>query len=209
MPWIKIPKPSKVYTLKITLDESNPPVWRRVQVTDVMTLGGLHATLQVAMGWEDCHMHEFKIKGTRYRAGSPFVQVYDDEEGLDEGKSFLGDVLRRKGQRFSYWYDFGDDWMHTIKVEAISEPESGKHYPVCLDGAQACPPEDCGGLYGYATGSAKTPRLCVPAVAGQAMPFEPLMSDIGLCQTSSAPSAARTIAIACSICMFAEAGRHF
>ena len=149
MPWIKKPEPRKVYTLKIMLDESNPLIWRRVEVTDVMRLGGLHATLQIAMGWEDCHMHEFKIKGTRYSARSPFGQVHDDEEGLDEGKSFLGDVLGKKGQRFSYWYDFGDDWMHTIKVEAISEPESGKHYPVCLDGAQACPPEDCGGLYGY------------------------------------------------------------
>ena len=144
--WVR---PEKVYTLKIELDESAPPIWRRVQVTDLMTLGALHAIIQVAMGWEDCHMHEFQFKDQRYSAKSPYGDAHGDADELDEDEALLGDVIRRKGQRFAYWYDFGDDWMHTIRVEAIEAFAPGGTYPICLDGAGACLPEDCGGLYGY------------------------------------------------------------
>ena len=146
----KEPKPSKVYTLKVTLAESKPPIWRRVQVTDTMPLSELHDVIQIAMGWQDGHLHEFEIRGQRFSARSPVGEdIFDDDSGLDETTVHLGEVIARKGQKFSYLYDFGDSWEHTIVVEAASDYEPRSIYPVCTEGVNACPPEDCGGLWGY------------------------------------------------------------
>jgi hypothetical protein len=136
----------KVYQLKITLRHSRPPIWRRVQVAGDVTLAHLHRIIQEAMGWTDSHLHQFIVGDTYYGVPDP-----DDlSETKNEKGVRLDQIVARPKHRFSYEYDFGDDWDHEILVEKILDPGRGARYPVCLAGARARPPEDCGGIYGYA-----------------------------------------------------------
>lgn len=136
-----------IVQLKITLQDVEPSVWRRIQVPGDITLFELHFMLQVAMGWTNTHLHEFQIEGERYGT------LYDDEhmvENINEDHKFkLEEVLPARGERFSYQYDFGDCWNHLIEVEEILPPAKLLTYPRCLGGARACPPEDVGGHWGY------------------------------------------------------------
>jgi len=145
------PEPTRVYTLKITLEGIEPPVWRRLQLTDNMTLGDLHAAIQVAMGWEECHLHEFEVAGERYGGSYPGADPDEDDDVANEDDVRLGSIIRQARQRFLYVYDFGDSWEHTVLVEATTDkPDPNQQYPVCLAGERACPPEDCGGPWNYA-----------------------------------------------------------
>jgi hypothetical protein len=139
----------QVYQLKITLRGIKPPVWRRVQVKDG-TLAGLHDVIQTCMGWDDYHLHEFDIGGERY--GDP-RQWQDDFGGEmevgNEGKVKLSQLVARGVKKFTYVYDMGDNWEHTLQVEKVLEAEPGVRYPRCVAGKRACPPEDCGGPWGY------------------------------------------------------------
>jgi hypothetical protein len=134
-----------VYQLKITLrGVSKPPVWRRVLVPADVTLRDLHEVIQQAMGWDDYHMHVFSTGRQEY--GSP-----DPELGhASDGKVRLSQVLTGPGDRLRYTYDFGDDWEHDIVVEEARAAVPGETYPSCVAGKGACPPEDCGGAWGYA-----------------------------------------------------------
>jgi Plasmid pRiA4b ORF-3-like protein len=132
-----------VHTIKVTLAGSQPPIWRRLQVPSTITLRALHDVLQAAFGWEDYHMWVFETPLGRY--GLPDR----DLEISSAAAKRLDQIAPRKGDRFGYTYDFGDDWEHIIVVEAISNPEPGIAYPHCLTGRRACPPEDCGGIWGY------------------------------------------------------------
>lgn len=138
----------KALTLSVTLLGSDPPIWRRLEVLSTMTLGDLHYALQIAMGWTNSHLHEFEVKNKTYGVPHP---DYDDygKTVLDEDEVTVGEVLKRKGARCLYRYDFGDDWEHEVRVEASSKREKGVNYPRVVDGAMACPPEDSGGMYGY------------------------------------------------------------
>lgn len=133
-----------VYQLKVTLKGSKPPIWRRIQVSGDDSLGKLHAILQIAMGWYGCHLHMFEIHGKEY--GEPNRDLELDFN--DERKTKLHQILKDK-DAFVYQYDFGDDWMHQVVVEKIVPKEKGTQYPVCVAGGRACPPEDCGGIWGY------------------------------------------------------------
>lgn len=140
-----------VYQLHISLNGFQPLIWRRIQVLDG-TLAELHAHIQTAMGWFDSHLHEFEIRGARYSAPPPFDDgSWDSSESADATEVLLSEVVpsRPKNFRFTYLYDFGDSWEHTIKVESVGPPELGQRYPVCVAGERACPPEDCGGIWGY------------------------------------------------------------
>ncbi|HIJ71858.1 MAG TPA: plasmid pRiA4b ORF-3 family protein [Planctomycetes bacterium] len=134
--------------LKITLKNIEPPIWRRIQVHGDITLFRLHEYIQGFMGWENYHMHEFRIKGQRYGKPDP------DGEALfgaktNKDKGFKVCDLVSDGDVFEYVYDFGDDWRHEIEVEKVMEAEAGAVYPTCLAGERACPEEDCGGPWGY------------------------------------------------------------
>ena len=144
-----VAEPVKVLTLRISIERSDPEIWRRFQVTNEMTLDDLHDTIQIVMGWTDSHLHRFSIDGKRYSKILPEIAVMDGPGEIDEDEVLIGDVLKKKGQTFVYIYDYGDHWRHNLIVEEISEPISGQHYPVCLEGGRTCPPEDCGGLWGY------------------------------------------------------------
>ncbi len=131
------------HQLKVTLEGVEPPVWRRLVVPSEFTLYDLHLVIQVAMGWEDCHLHDFTIKRQRYAL--PDSDEFDSP--LDETTASLHDVARPR-TKILYQYDFGDSWNHVIVVEKILE-NSGNSLPACIDGARACPPEDSGGPFGY------------------------------------------------------------
>lgn len=134
-----------IYQIKVTLKASKPPIWRRIQVTSDTALSKLHRFLQVAMGWEDYHLHQFIIGGRHY--GEPQPDFDFDVENEKTVK--LSGVVSGEGDNFTYEYDFGDSWEHEIRIEKTLPPESGTRYPICLAGKRACPPEDCGGIWGY------------------------------------------------------------
>jgi hypothetical protein len=140
-----------VYQFKITLLETRPPIWRRILVSDG-TLDDLHEHIQAAMGWTNSHLHEFEIKGRVYGDPELLDDGFGDIEFIDSLQTNLGDLLagKRPLRKFRYSYDFGDGWEHAIEFEGVVPAESGKKYPCCLDGKRACPPEDVGGVWGYA-----------------------------------------------------------
>lgn len=134
--------------LKVTLAGSEPPIWRRLLVNEGVPFGYLHLVLQLAMGWTNSHLHHFEVDG---RILSPQPDTVDEflarEENEDYSGLRLADLKLQKGQRFSYLYDFGDDWLHQIEVEEASPV--ALYVPVCIQGARACPLEDSGGVPGY------------------------------------------------------------
>ncbi|HEU0026810.1 MAG TPA: plasmid pRiA4b ORF-3 family protein, partial [Ktedonobacterales bacterium] len=142
------PETTTIYQLKITLQDSKPPIWRRIQTPGAITLAELHRIIQAAMGWEDQHLHQFIVGDRVYGPAIPGL----DEAGIDardERRARLNEVAPREGSKFIYRYDFGDDWDHMVVVERILEPKPDARYPRCLAGRRACPPEDSGGIWGY------------------------------------------------------------
>jgi hypothetical protein len=139
----------QVYQLKMTLQHIKPPVWRRVQVKDC-TLAKLHDIIQTCMGWDDYHLHEFNIGDERYANPEQWQDDFGgDLEVGNESKMKLGQVFAGGFKKFTYVYDMGDSWEHLIQVEKVLDAEPGVHYPCCIAGERACPPEDCGGAWGY------------------------------------------------------------
>jgi hypothetical protein len=135
-----------VYQLKVTLKGSKPPIWRRMQITSDITLVKLHRILQRVMGWEGSHLYQFVIGGIAY--GDPgMVGEWDAE---DTRTVTLAALVRDEKSKFLYEYDFGDSWDHELLVEKLLPRDEGKGDPLCLAGKRACPPEDCGGIWGYA-----------------------------------------------------------
>ena len=130
-------------SLKVTLRGTKPPVWRRLLIPGEMTLGDLHQAIQAAMGWHDSHLHAFDIAGREY--GDP--DSVDDV--ADEERLTLNGVLNSGVTRFTYTYDFGDNWEHTVLIERTRRPLEAGSYPACIAGKRNCPPEDCGGPWGY------------------------------------------------------------
>jgi hypothetical protein len=142
--------PGVVYQLKITLRDTKPPIWRRVQVKDC-TLARLHDIIQRGMGWDDYHLHEFEIGGERYGDPAQWEDDFGDESEMgNEGKVKLSQLAARGVKKFTYVYDMGDNWDHTIQIEKTLDAEPDVRYPRCTAGKRACPREDCGGPWGYA-----------------------------------------------------------
>ncbi len=133
-----------VVSLKVTLKATKPPVWRRILVPGSMTLGDLSEAILTAMGWTGGHLHAFDIGGRQYGDPSNTDDVAD-EKGLT-----LNGVIKSGVKRFGYDYDFGDGWEHVVAVEKTLAAVPGQGYPTCVDGKRNCPPEDCGGPWGYA-----------------------------------------------------------
>jgi hypothetical protein len=137
-----------LYQLKITLRDCKPPIWRRIVVRADMKLDRLHRVIQTTMGWSDCHLHQFVV-------GRVFYGVPDREgddfgtDTLNEKQYTVADLAPMTKKKFIYEYDFGDSWEHEVLVEQVLPPDPDFKHPVCLAGANACPPEDCGGFPGY------------------------------------------------------------
>jgi hypothetical protein len=141
---------TNIYQLKITLKDSKPPIWRRIWIASDLELIDLHYAIQAAMGWGNYHLHQFKQDRTFYQPDP------DDEFSgfggilmADSAGVRIDDLLCKETQKIQYEYDFGDSWEHEVLFENVFEPDANVTYPVCVKGKGACPPEDCGGLWGY------------------------------------------------------------
>ncbi|GEM_PF-1815781 len=132
--------------LKITLNDITPPIWRSFLVNEDISFYLLHEVIIDVMGWDGEHLYSFN-KGKR-------IICEPDDEGVEDGKKedallvFVSDLLKKKGDRIIYAYDFGVGWMHTIELQDIVEKEE-TFLASCTDGERACPPENCGGIPGY------------------------------------------------------------
>ncbi len=120
-------------------------IWRRIKIRSDSTIADLHYIIQIAIGWTDSHLHRFIIHGKDYGIAQIGGMWFSDDPKVVK----LSDFGWRMRERFLYEYDFGDNWQHQIRVEAILTPESNCFYPVCIDGKRACPPEDCGGPWEF------------------------------------------------------------
>lgn len=135
----------KIYQIKITLLGIQPAIWRRLLVPADTTLRKLHRTVQIAMGWTDSHLHQFRLERQRFSGPQ-----YERDSGLlGKNKTKLCDVVRIPGNSFLYEYDFGDGWQHKLLLEEVLERDD-PFRPICVAGERRCPPEDCGGPPGFA-----------------------------------------------------------
>ena len=139
-----------LFQFKITLLDSKPLIWRRIQVTDG-TLDELHEHIQTSMGWTNSHLHHFRIGEQLY--GDPMLMEESMEEMdyKDSTRTRISKIVPKTGKRlsFMYEYDFGDGWEHDVLFEGCPQKEPGQKYPLCLEGERACPPEDVGGIGGF------------------------------------------------------------
>ena len=144
----------QIYQFKITLKGIRPPIWRRFQVPEHYTFWDLHVAIQDAMGWWDSHLHSFLVKnqrtGHQEEIGMPGDDpLIDDRIILPGWEKSISQYFSRENRKAVYLYDFGDGWQHDLVLEQIVTAEEGMVYPRCLDGKRTCPPEDCGGVWGY------------------------------------------------------------
>jgi hypothetical protein len=168
-----------VLQLRTSLQDIHPIIWRRLLVPGSVRLYKLHSMFQAAMGWEDYHLHNFRIGDCLY--GMQFDDYPDDE--LDE-KAVTVQTSVGGTRRFFYEYDFGDSWEHEVVVEATWRMPIGLKFGICLDGQNACPPEDVGGYPGY---QSFLEALADPdheqhehMVSWVGRPFDPAKFDLGL-----------------------------
>ncbi len=141
-----------VYQFKITLQGIKPAIWRRIQVPETYTLWDLHLAIQDAMGWENCHLHEFIVidpASSKTRSVSIPDHEWDADPIYSDNKIPIKPIFSKDIKKAKYIYDFGDGWEHSVVLEKILPKSADTHYPVCLAGKRACPPEDCGGIWGY------------------------------------------------------------
>jgi hypothetical protein len=141
--------PPDIYQLKVTLLDTRPPIWRRLRVPSGFALEDLHSVIQAAMGWDESHLHEFRIGQKRFGKSDPSARLMGIDPIGSERTTRLFMVLGKVKAKAMYTYDFGDSWEHAIVVEKVLLPEPGVPYPVCIEGKLQGPPEDCGGIPGY------------------------------------------------------------
>jgi len=145
MATVKRIKSENVFQLKITLNHIKLSIWRRVLVDSEIKLPDLHKIIQTVMGWTNSHLHQFII-------GNQYYSLPNDEsfyKVIDYRQVKLDSLSNTPKSNFIYEYDFGDGWEHSIVIEKILPREKNTYYPICIDGKRSCPPEDCGGAFGY------------------------------------------------------------
>jgi Plasmid pRiA4b ORF-3-like protein len=135
----------QVYSLRITLLETEPSIWRTINVSSEMLLVDIHRIVQTTMGWSNSHMHQFSDLRSQYAP-----KEFGLTGSKDSRKTKLDLILKSEGDAVLYEYDFGDGWTHEIVLESVSNYNAKMELPCCTGGARHCPPEDCGGVWGYA-----------------------------------------------------------
>lgn len=141
----------RVLRFRITLQGIQPAIWRLIDVPESYSFWDLHVAIQDAMGWLDYHLHAFSSPRKARRSGVT-IGIPDEEfqDGTLPGWEIpIDECFLELGDALDYEYDFGDGWLHEVVFAGILLKEPGRKYPVCIDGARACPPEDCGGIGGY------------------------------------------------------------
>jgi hypothetical protein len=151
--------PVSVYYLRVTLEDSKPAIWRDILVPSDLTLEALHYVIQTVMGWENCHGHQFIAEKVLYTNETDHINTDDDYGLLDieelekqdrnEKKYTVAQLLTKEDAIIIYEYDLGDSWTHQIELKKILPIDANAHQPRCIKGEKACPPEDCGGIWGY------------------------------------------------------------
>ncbi len=136
-----------IFQIKIDLDSSKPKITRTILVREDTTFYDLHLAIQTAMGWYNCHLHQFIIGNVRISHPNPYEGFEYGE--LNDTTVLLSQYLK-EGLKLKYEYDFGDGWIHTLDVQKVLPFNEKTQYPLCIKGKNACPPEDCGGVWGYA-----------------------------------------------------------
>jgi len=145
----------KILTLRITLKDMRPSIWRKIEIDDSMNFEDLHYVIQALMGWEDDHLYCFNIgknttiDGDRVERGSFFPFFGKRREYLKACSAVLASFIKKEGDKFLYTYDFGDNWEVELIVKSISPKKKGQKRAVCLSGKRSGPPEDCGGIFMY------------------------------------------------------------
>lgn len=142
---------NQVYQFKVTLEGIRPPIWRRIQVPETYTFWDFHVAIQDVMGWLDYHLHEFEIlnptNGLKVTIGLPDDDI--PKRNLLDWAQKIANYFSLENPSADYIYDFGDYWIHRLKLEKILLREKNVDYPICVKGKRAAPPEDCGGVSGY------------------------------------------------------------
>jgi hypothetical protein len=144
---------TQVYQFKFELKDVNPPIWRRILVPADYTFWDLHVAIQDAMGWQDYHLHEFRIAdprmGSQFSIGIPDQEIVDDPQFLASWEIAIAELFSSDNPDALYIYDFGDWWEHSVVFENVFAVQADVDYPTCVGGERACPPEDSGGPMGY------------------------------------------------------------
>lgn len=142
---------SPIYYLHISLTNSEPLIWRDVLVPSDLSLENMHYVIQTVMGWANSHKHQFITEETRYNDdfGFDFEERHNEQQELNEQTCTLSDLLTPENSTLLYEYDLGDSWMHLIELKKILPANNDEQQIRCIKGKQACPPEDCGGMWGY------------------------------------------------------------
>jgi hypothetical protein len=141
-----------IIQFKIELDRTDPLVWRRIQVPGTYTFWDLHCAIQDAMGWRDYHLHAFEVPSRRRDRPPRRFGIYYPPSDCDDPPGWEHHIAHHITPNYPTWqylYDYGDNWRHTITYERLLERDFEATYPRCIEGARACPPEDCGGIWGY------------------------------------------------------------
>lgn len=181
------------YRVRVDLQGTQPPVWRRLELSSELFLDDLHEILQAAFGWTDSHLHRYAVGASVWDLGAelylcPFDVEEGDSEGVPEQDVRLDEVLVEPGDTLRYVYDYGDDWEHVVRLEEVlpHDPESPR--AVCTGGRRAGPPEDCGGIPGFeelvAAGELDTDAFDVAEVN------ESVTAALGITDVPSAPLSA-------------------
>ncbi len=146
---MKVKQLRSTYQVKITLQDSRPPIWRKLLVHSNISLSGFHAVIQSSMGWQNSHLHQFE-------KDKAFYGIPDDEftggTGIaikDESAYKLSNLLKKEKDWLDYEYDFGDGWRHKVILEKILPYDLSVKIAKCVTGKMTCPPEDCGGIWRY------------------------------------------------------------
>ena len=142
-----MPDSDRIARLRIELDGIKPVVWRTVEVSLATSLAGLHDVIQAVMLFDNGHLFQFDVGTKRYAIPDP--EWEDVRETVDAQSTKLGALVDRGVASFSYTYDFGDNWQHTVTIETITDADSALDYPRFIDGSRRAPPEDVGGIPGF------------------------------------------------------------
>lgn len=140
-----------MFQIEISLIDSEPKIWRKISIPSDLLLSDFHKVIQTTMGWTNSHLHQFIKDENFYAEKHPDADMWDEMGSIDYKKEKIrvSDLLKAEKDTMIYEYDFGDGWEHKIVLEKISSVENRKKQPYCLDGKMNCPPEDCGGIWGY------------------------------------------------------------
>lgn len=141
----------KIFQIQIALKGSKPKIWRRILIPSDLSLSDFHKIIQTTMGWTNTHLHQFIKNMTFYTVKHPDDYMWDEMDNVDykKNKIRISDLIKTEKDKIIYEYDFGDGWQHDIILEKVLPIDNNIKYPICLTGKMNCPPEDCGGIWGY------------------------------------------------------------